>query len=148
MNKRSLLSRLVLLFVLSALFSNCSRAQQEDPKPTDYVVHVQITGSKMTGVGGSAAILSTRDYAGTKGAPVEDRPILRQFSATETTINERFDLGKFAAGDRVRARVEMSGYGPEPVLRADILVNGVVKKSCFVKGGGVFSECELLTDTL
>ncbi|GAA3998712.1 hypothetical protein GCM10022408_07010 [Hymenobacter fastidiosus] len=148
MNNRSLFSRLVLLLMLPVLLSYCSRAKQEDPKPKEYAVRVQVTGSKMAGVGGSAVITSTRDYAGVTGAPVENLPILRVYSVNETTINESFDLGKFGAADRIRARVEMNGYGSEPVLRADILVNGVVKKSCFVKGGGVFSVCELVTDSL
>ena len=148
MNNRSPFPRLVLLLLLPVLLSCCSRAKQEDPRPTEYVVRVQITGSKMAGVGGSAAITSTRDYAGANGAPVESTPILRIYSTSENTVNESFALGKFEVGDRIRAHVEMSGYGPEPVLRADILVNGVVKKSCFVKGGGVFNVCELLTDSL
>ena len=143
MNNRSLLSRLVLLFVLSALFTNCSRAKQEDPKPKEYAVRVQVTGSNM--LSGSAIINSTYDYAGAKGAPVEKPVIARSYP---TAVNETYDLGKFGAADRIRVRVEMTANRSESILKADILVDGVVKKSCFVKGGSVFASCELVTDSL
>lgn len=143
MNNRSLLSRLVLLFTLLVLFSDCSRAKREDPKPKEYTVRVHVTGSNM--LSGSAIINSTYDYAGAKGAPVENAVIARVYS---TTVNETYDLGKFGAADRIRVRVEMSASASESVLTAEILVDGVVKKSCFVKGGGVFTSCELATNSL
>ena len=143
MNKRSLLSRLVPLFVLSALFSECSRAKQEDPKPKEYFVRVHVTGSKM--LSGSAIINSTADYAGVNGAPRENPVLARAYS---TSVDEIYTLGKFGTGDRIRARVEMSANASESVLTAEIIVDGVVKKSCFVKGGSVFQSCELLTDSL
>ncbi|GAA4005418.1 hypothetical protein GCM10022408_16450 [Hymenobacter fastidiosus] len=143
MNYCFLLSRLVLLFMLPALFVSCSRAKQEEPKPKEYVVRVQVTGSSM--LSGSAIINSTYDYAGAKGAPVENAVIARIYS---TQVNETYDLGKFGAADRIRVRVEMSASVSESILTARILVDGVVKKSCFVKGGSVFTSCELVTDSL
>lgn len=143
MNTLSLPSRLVLLFTLPALFSNCSRAKQEDPKPKEYAVRVHVAGSNM--LSGSAIINSTYDYAGAKGAPVGNPVIARVYS---TTVNETYDLGKFGAADLIRVRVEMSGYRSEAVLKAEILVDGVVKKSCFVLGGGLFESCELATNSL
>jgi hypothetical protein len=136
-------SDLVLLFVLSALFSTCSPAKQEDPKPKQYAVRVRVTGSNM--LSGSAIINSTYDYAGAKGAPIEQPVIARSYA---TGVNENYELGKFGTADRIRVRVEMTAVKSESILKADILVDGVVKKNCFVKGGSVFESCELVTDSL
>lgn len=143
MNNRFLIPRLVLLFTLPALLSDCGQAKQEDPKPKEYAVRVHVAGGNM--LSGSAIINSTYDYAGAKGAPVENAVIARVYS---TTVNETYDLGKFGTADRIRVRVEMTASAAESTLTADILVDGVVKKSCFVKGGSVFTSCELATDSL
>ncbi|WP_125916811.1 hypothetical protein [Hymenobacter coccineus] len=147
MNTYSLPSRLVLLFMLLALVSACSQAKQEDPKPKEYAVRVRVTGSNM--IGGTAIINSTYNY---KSAPVENPVIARVYSPTvnetSATVNETIDLGKFGAADRIRVEVAMSGVKSGAVIKAEILVDGVVKKSCFVLGGGLFERCELATDTL
>jgi len=143
MNNCSLFSRIVMLFTLTAMFSNCSRTKQEDPKPKEYTVQVRVTGRNM--LDGSAIINSTYDYAGAKGAPVENPVIARIYA---TTVNETYNLGKFGPADRIRARVEMGANSSESILTAEIVVDGVVKKTCFVKGGGVFESCELVTDSL
>lgn len=143
MNIFSLLSRPVLLCTLAALFGGCSQAKQEDPTPKEYAVRVHVTGVSMWS--GSAIINSTHDYAGVKGAPVENAVITHVYS---TKVNDTYDLGKFGAADRIRVRIEMSAGASESMLTADILVNGLVKKSCFVKGGSVFTSCELATDSL
>lgn len=145
MPTHSLFLRLVLLLTLPALFSGCGRNKQENPKPKEYVVRVHVTGRNMVSGSGSAIINSTYDYAGAKGAPVENAVIARVYP---TTVDETYDLGKFGTADRIRARVELTASASESVLTADILVDGVVKKSCFVKGGGVFESCELTTDSL
>ncbi|WP_125917136.1 hypothetical protein [Hymenobacter coccineus] len=141
MNTYSLPSRLVRLFMLLALVSACSQDKQEEPKPKEYAVRVRVTGSNM--IGGTAIINSTSNY---KSAPVEKPVIARVYPAE--TVNETIDLGTFGAADRIRVEVAMSGVKSEAVIKAEILVDGVVKKSCFVLGGGLFERCELATDTL
>ncbi|OGX82087.1 hypothetical protein BEN49_02725 [Hymenobacter coccineus] len=127
--------------MLLALVSACSQDKQEEPKPKEYAVRVRVTGSNM--IGGTAIINSTSNY---KSAPVEKPVIARVYPAE--TVNETIDLGTFGAADRIRVEVAMSGVKSEAVIKAEILVDGVVKKSCFVLGGGLFERCELATDTL
>lgn len=145
MKQSIFLSRFLLLATLAALLGTCGRAKQADPAPPECAVRVQVTGSDLAG--GSVIITSVADYAGTNGAPVTQQIITDRYS---TSANATYNLGKLNPADRVRVRVKiaMSGYSGTGKLSAAIVVDGVVKKQCYVTGGGLFETCELTTDSL
>jgi hypothetical protein len=122
------MKKLLLLLVPFLTLSSCSDSKKDDPSPAvvkTYRISVHVVGAQAAGT--NVAITSTYDFAG--GRTSRPGPT-RAESFTTPAVDRTYDLGTF--GDYDIVEVQMAGRSAlagNGYLKAEIIVDGVVKKS-------------------
>ncbi|QNH60750.1 hypothetical protein [Hymenobacter sediminicola] len=133
-----------LLFALATLVSCSKDSKKEDPEPK-YHITVHVTGQNLAGLNTSARITSTYDFAGVNNQTGPGPGYTEAYSTA--TVDKTYDLGEFGAYDLVEVQLTYPATRPTgTVLKADILVDGVVKKSCGTATSNNYAAIE--TDNL